>query len=130
MAYLDTVCTIVTNEDMFIVIDSHAIRKLQFTHQAEAVDDGSRSVKDHNAHYTALDDDNAPMNIHCNTTRMLQNAASKSTQEVAASVKHLNLMSRTAFGHDNVTSGSTHCQSVWIDTVSYTHLTLPTNREV
>lgn len=66
--YLDTVGTIVGNEDLHHVVGRDTVRKLQVPRDAELVQDVAPEVEYDDGPYFALDDDNAALTVNTDST--------------------------------------------------------------
>jgi len=69
--YLDTVSTVVGNEDLLLVVNHDAVGELQMLRAAKLVQYVAHLIENDDAHHLALDDDDPSLRVNRDTAWML-----------------------------------------------------------
>ena len=86
--------SVVTDEDLHLIIDNYPIRELKIPGAAELVEDITHHVKYDHPHDFAFNNNNPPPAIGSNPSGMLKNIGPKLPYEVAEFGKDLNLQKK------------------------------------
>lgn len=107
----DTVSSVVRNEDFVFVVRANAVREFEMFGALDSSLDIAVRVKDNDAHDLALNHNDSALIVNTNSTRMLEDVSAEFAQELAILIVDLNLMSWTAFGHNEVSSDAINCHT-------------------
>lgn len=117
---LNAIQTVVTDENLILIVDTDVVRELQAIGTIEAVQEISVPVEDDDSHdlkeltefplnevdgCLALDDRNTTTAVHCKSARMFQDIGSKATHETTSLVVNLNLSRRHALADNEASVG-------------------------
>ena len=89
--HLDTVSSVVTDEDLHVVVDHNTIGELKNLGAVELVEDVANHVKDDNPHDLALHHDDSATVVGGDSARMLENVGTKLPDELTELCEYLNL---------------------------------------
>lgn len=100
---LDTVSSIVANEDFLLVVYNHTIWKFKMLGATKLVDDIPKLIKNDDSHDFAFYDDDSPLVVDGHSSWMLENVGTKFANELAILVVDLDLVSWTSLCDNDVT---------------------------
>ena len=89
--HLDTVSSVVADEDLHVVVDHNTIGELEDLRAVELVEDVANHVKDDNPHDLALHHDDSATVVGGDSARMLENVGTKLPDELTELGEYLNL---------------------------------------
>lgn len=105
---------IIADEDLLLVVGHDAVRKLQILRTAELLQYVPVHVEYQDTHDFAFHHHDSALAVHRHAARMLQNGRSEFAQKLSVLIVDLDLMSRTAFCHDDVARRTMHRHAIRI----------------
>ena len=122
--YLDTVSTIIRDENLLLVIDNNTIRELQVIWTVELMSNIAVLIKNNNSHHFALNNDDSSLVVYSNSSWITEGISTKLAHKLSILVIDLDLMSGRALSYDDITTGSHHGNPVGIQQLSISLSTL------
>ena len=88
---LDTVRSVVRDENFLAIVNHYSIGKLQMLGTTKLIENIATLVKNDDSHDFALNDYDTTLVVHGNSSGMLQNVGTKFTHKLAILIVNLNL---------------------------------------